>query len=114
MTIRMRVGIRRKVQVACRALAMTASLSAITLMFAASAVRSGSRGVDLPSAQSDYSPNLPLQDTSGGFVRVQYPGYPPVVRCLTPAGACFVQGAAPPGAACWCATPYGPVAGRVG
>jgi hypothetical protein len=40
--------------------------------------------------------------------------YYPTVRCITPQGVCFLQGSAPPGTPCWCASVYGPVAGRVG
>jgi hypothetical protein len=35
-------------------------------------------------------------------------------RCLTPYFWCYLPGYAPVGAACWCASPNGPVAGRVG
>jgi len=34
-------------------------------------------------------------------------------RCQTIVTACFIAQAAPAGAACWCASPGGPVAGRV-
>jgi len=32
-------------------------------------------------------------------------------RCYTPTFYCFLPQAIPVGYACWCATPYGPVAG---
>src|SRR5262249_50384560 len=51
---------------------------------------------------------LSHQRTVGRLLKVQ------LARCVTPAGLCFLQIAAPIGAPCWCATPYGPVAGRVG
>jgi hypothetical protein len=35
-------------------------------------------------------------------------------KCLTPGFFCFLPGYGPVGAPCWCASPYGPVAGRVG
>jgi hypothetical protein len=35
-------------------------------------------------------------------------------QCLTPYFWCWLPGYAPIGSACWCATPQGPVAGRVG
>jgi hypothetical protein len=34
-------------------------------------------------------------------------------RCYTPNFWCYLSGNAPVGARCWCATPYGPVAGVV-
>jgi len=39
--------------------------------------------------------------------------YYPTVRCIIPQGVCYLQGSTPPGYPCWCATVYGPVAGRV-
>jgi hypothetical protein len=35
-------------------------------------------------------------------------------RCLTPYFWCYLPGFAPIGASCWCASPNGPIAGRVG
>ena len=35
-------------------------------------------------------------------------------RCFTNRGWCYVPGAAPLGAPCYCGSPYGPIAGRVG
>jgi hypothetical protein len=35
-------------------------------------------------------------------------------KCLTPAFFCYLPSYGPVGAPCWCASPYGPVAGRVG
>ena len=52
---------------------------------------------------------LSRQRAVGRLLKVQY-----VARCVTPAGTCFLQTAAPMGTPCWCATPYGPVGGRVG
>jgi hypothetical protein len=46
----------------------------------------------------------------GSLLRIQYQAS----RCVTPRGICWLQGFAPPGSNCWCATPYGPVSGRVG
>ena len=33
--------------------------------------------------------------------------------CVTPVVSCYLPGPAPSGTPCWCATPYGPVNGRV-
>lgn len=49
----------------------------------------------------------------GGLLEVQWPQQP-MSRCLTPSGACWIPGYAPIGTACWCASPYGPVPGRIG
>jgi hypothetical protein len=38
---------------------------------------------------------------------------PPSNRCVTPTFYCYLQQYVPVGTACWCATPYGPVAGVV-
>jgi hypothetical protein len=54
----------------------------------------------------------PRVELNGFLLRAQLPG--PMVRCVTPAGSCFIPGNARPGTPCWCSTPYGPVAGRVG
>jgi hypothetical protein len=54
---------------------------------------------------------LSKRSTRDRFQRVQYPQ---MVRCFTPQGMCWLPGSAPPGTPCWCATAYGPVAGRTG
>ncbi len=33
--------------------------------------------------------------------------------CVTPVVTCYLTVSAPPGTACWCATPTGPVSGKV-
>jgi hypothetical protein len=34
--------------------------------------------------------------------------------CVTPYGACYLRQYGPRGAPCWCATPRGPISGRLG
>ena len=77
-------------------------------------IRLGSliRKLSMALAMCAFGCSAAYSDASGGYLRVQYPG--PVVRCVTPAGFCFIQGMAPPGTPCWCASPYGPVQGRTG
>jgi hypothetical protein len=51
---------------------------------------------------------------SGQLNPVQY--YPQGMsnRCITPSGICFIPGYLPVGSGCACATPYGPIYGRIG
>jgi hypothetical protein len=71
---------------------------------------SDGRSRGLP-AQEDVVVDSRPWSNYGRIIRAQYPQ---MVRCFTPQGMCWLPGSAPPGTPCWCATPYGPVAGRTG
>jgi hypothetical protein len=70
------------------------------------AINTFARGID----RAVVAPYEQTASTGDRFMHVQYQQ---VVRCVTPQGICWLQGYAPPGAPCWCATPYEPVAGQV-
>ena len=59
------------------------------------------------------APNAMSADDAGPFtVRPTVPQQVSNV-CVTPVVSCYLPGPAPIGTPCWCATPYGPVNGRV-
>lgn len=56
-----------------------------------------------------------LQGPSAAIkVSAQVPPHMPGTICFTPQFWCWAPMQGPAGAPCWCASPYGPVQGRLG